>query len=89
MLRDLHQAVLNGALQRSSCGLRLVGYPTAALQELFDGTVFSAQFSSDADVDELSPQADPDVLEALPDWQNPDGEALWHQLCVRTGQTSS
>ena len=32
-----YPCTLERALQRSNFGVRLVGYPTAALQELFDG----------------------------------------------------
>ena len=70
-LEGLSFSNLERALQRSTCGLQLVGYPTAALQELFDLP------ASDEAVEE-SPleEADDGVLEALPEWQNPDGEAL-------------
>ncbi len=64
---------INRVYERSSFGLRLVGYPTAALQELFDS---SPSLKSDPAADGVPLQESEDVLEALPEWQNPDGEAL-------------
>ena len=69
-------ASLDRALQRSTHGLRLVGYPTAALQELFDQPTSSSPLPSEALGDEASSDMEGDVLEAMPEWQNPDGEAL-------------
>ena len=65
---------LESAMQRSSLGLRLVGYPTADLQKLFESPHPSS--SSDSTSVGSAPQTDEDVLEELPEWQNPDGEAL-------------
>ena len=64
---------LERALRRSGCGLQLVGYPTAALQELFDdlrsllhlGLMFLR----------CTLQDDGRLLRNC-EWQNPDGEAL-------------
>ena len=67
---------LERALKRSKDGLRLVGYPTAALQELLDCPAPPALSASEASGDDAFSQDSDDVLEALPEWQNPDGEAL-------------
>ncbi len=67
---------LERATQCSSLGLRLIGYPTAALQELFEGPASPSEAPSEVAVDVSALQPDEGVLEALPEWQNPDGEAL-------------
>ena len=79
-VEGLSMSTFERALQRSAYGLRLVGYPTAALQELFDRphrppslTLLMMLISSEMRA----------VLEELPEWQNPDGEALLQQLGVR------
>jgi len=60
------------ALSRSlGCGLRLVGFPTATLQELLLEPSSSPEMAVSAET-----LLDEPVLEALPEWQNPDGEAL-------------
>ena len=64
------------ALERSEFGIRLIGYPTAVLQELLDGSAPISPLASESDADSNSLQKDGAVLEALPEWQNPDGEAL-------------
>ena len=75
-LEGLSLSTLQRAFERSDHGLRLVGYPTAVLQELFDPSVPAASPSDDAGLNEAGSSASSDVVEALPDWQNPDGEAL-------------
>ena len=67
---------LERALKRSEFGLQLVGYPKAALQELLDSPAPPPLSPSKASADDSSSQHSDDVLEALPEWQNPDGEAL-------------
>ena len=67
---------IQAALERSAFGLRLVGYPTAALQELFDRPAATSPLTSDPVADEVALDAEDSVLEAMPEWQNPDGEAL-------------
>ena len=71
----LASSTIEAALHRSPYGLRLVGYPIAALQELFDGPADSSPLAPDSPNDGL-PQEQDGLIEALPDWQNPDGEAL-------------
>ena len=75
-LEGLAQVSLQRAFERSDNGLRLVGYPTALLQELFDPSIPSASSSPVAELNEPGSFADSGVVEALPDWQNPDGEEL-------------
>jgi len=75
-LDGLSQSSLQRAFERSEHGLRLVGYPTAVLQELFDPSVPAASPSADAGQNEPGSSSANAVVEALPDWQNPDGEAL-------------
>ena len=67
---------LTRALKRSDYGLRLVGYPSEALEKLFDKSSSSPSLSSEANQVEASYQEDLNVLKETPDWQNPDGEAL-------------
>lgn len=74
-VEGLSVSTLERAVQRTAFGLRLVGYPTAVLQELFDRPASPSPLASEAASDG-SLQADDGVLEALPEWQNPDGEAL-------------
>ena len=70
-LDGLSGPTVQSAFERSQHGLRLVGYPTAVLQELFEPS-----FSADSEPSEPD-QSEPDaVLEELPDWENPDGEQL-------------
>ena len=68
-------STLERVLQRSDFGLRLVGYPTAALQELFESPASPSPLASDA-APIQGEEVEGDMLEALPEWQNPDGEAL-------------
>ena len=69
----LSREALGRALERSlGCGLRLIGFPTAVLEELL---LESAQ-SKGGQAATTTGVEQPPVLEALPDWQNPDGEAL-------------
>ena len=76
-VNGLSASSLQKALQRSEFGLRLVGYPTAVLQELFDRSSSTSSSVSDAVSDGSNPQQDDGgLLEELPEWQNPDGEAL-------------
>ena len=70
----LSVSTIERVLQRSTFGLRLVGYPTAALQELFDRPTSSSPL--DSEVDDLGDTLQKSVVEELPEWQNPDGEAL-------------
>ena len=51
----------------------MIGYPRAALQELFDRPVSPSPLASDSS---RGDEKDGEVLEELPEWQNPDGEAL-------------
>ena len=64
---------LERILQRSNYGLRLVGYPTSALQELLERPGSTSPLAAEVDVDGESPEG---LIEVLPEWQNPDGEAL-------------
>ena len=68
-------STLERVLQRSDFGLRLVGYPTAALQELFESPASPSPQASEA-ASLQGEEVEGDMLEALPEWQNPDGEAL-------------
>ena len=54
----LSPSSLQRALQRSEFGLRLVGYPTAVLQELFDSTATSSSASDVADDGGFFPSRD-------------------------------
>ena len=72
-VEGLSASTLQRALIRSTFGVRLVGYPTAVLQELFDSKASASSPESER------PGAGNDnsaVLEELPEWKNPDGEAL-------------
>jgi subfamily B ATP-binding cassette protein HlyB/CyaB len=64
---------LQRAFDRSDTGLRLVGFPKAALQELLiqpRGAISSANGGAvDLSIDDLA-------LEVVPQWQHPEGEAL-------------
>ena len=64
-------------------GLRLVGYPTAVLQELIDRPVPSPSIASEADGNRSISETNNGAVEELPEWQNPDGEAL---LAAALGQ---
>ena len=75
-VEGLASTTLLRALERSDFGLRLVGYPRAALQELFDRPTSPSPLSYEASEDGSSFPMDNGVLEELPEWQNPDGEAL-------------
>ena len=75
-LEGLSSSVLQRALERSTHGLRLVGYPTSVLQELFVPSIPPSFSSSSSNSSESSFSADSSVVEAIPDWQNPDGEQL-------------
>ena len=75
-LEGLPLSVLQRALERSEHGLRLVGYPTKVLRELFDPTLSSSYSSYSSEPSEAGSSVDNNVVEALPDWQNPDGEQL-------------
>ena len=72
----LSASVLQSALERSDHGLRLVGYPRAMLQELFDPSIRQVSSSTSDKPSEPGLAADSIVVEALPEWQNPDGEEL-------------
>ena len=65
-LDGLSPSMLLQAFERSDYGLRLIGYPTAVLHELFDP---SSSSSASNDNKAASP-ADSGVVEELPDWQN-------------------
>ncbi|MDP6310466.1 MAG: ABC transporter transmembrane domain-containing protein, partial [Prochlorococcaceae cyanobacterium ETNP14_MAG_4] len=65
--KGLSRESLLQALERSTHGLRLIGCPAAALEELMVLSVLETN---------SSPDSDAEVVEALPEWQNPDGEAL-------------
>ena len=67
---------LERALERSAFGLRLIGYPTASLQEIADISSASSSSGSAPPTDAASSNEGDGVLEELPEWQNPDGEAL-------------
>ena len=58
----------------SACGW--LATPTAILQELLDGSASASAPASEVNNAVASLGEDSGVLEALPDWQNPDGEAL-------------
>ena len=64
------------ALQRSPFGLRLVGYPILSLRELMDSPAPPSPLAETSSRNAPAPQTDNGVIEALPEWQNPDGEAL-------------
>ena len=64
------------ALQRSPFGLRLVGYPILSLRELMDSPAPPSPLAETSSGNAPAPQTDNGVIEALPEWQNPDGEAL-------------
>ena len=71
-LRSLEQA-----MKRSGFGLRLVGYPTSELRKLIENRVDPPALTSEKSVNSVSlEEGDGGLLEALPEWQNPDGEAL-------------
>ena len=62
------------ALARAPQGLRLIGFPRAALEEvLLEPRAAAATPEAAMSAAPMAPEA---VLEAVPDWQNPDGEAL-------------
>ena len=67
---------LERALQRSSFGLRLIGYPTAALQALLESPSTLSPLEYEETGEGASSKSKETILEELPDWQNPDGEAL-------------
>ena len=73
-LGGLSLSTLQRAFERSEHGLRLVGYPSSVLQELLDPSVPSEPIDG-AELNE-SFLDDDGVVEALPEWQNPDGEEL-------------
>ncbi len=75
-LEGLSPSTLQRAVERSQHGLHLVGYPTAVLQELFAPSVPVASSSAADGLNEANLSANNGVVEALPDWQNPDGEEL-------------
>ena len=73
---------LGQALTRASQGLRLIGFPRASLEEvLLEGPTVAAPpggaghavGTAHAESTAADPAA---IVEAAPDWQNPDGEAL-------------
>ena len=72
-LEGLSKTTLELALERNTYGLRLVGYPTDALQNLFDPSAFTSKVTGDESTPHVE---DVSVVEELPEWQNPDGEAL-------------
>ena len=72
----LSKTSLERLLQRSPFGLRLVGYPTDVLQELIDRPVPSPSIASEADGNRSISETNNGAVEELPEWQNPDGEAL-------------
>lgn len=65
-----HESLLQ-ALERSTHGLRLIGCPTAVLEELMVSSVHPLPLETNRE-----PESEVEVVEALPQWQNPDGEAL-------------
>lgn len=69
--KGLSRESLLQALERSTHGLRLIGCPVAALEELMVPSVHPLASETNS-----SPDSDAEVVEALPEWQNPDGEAL-------------
>ncbi|KZR72338.1 Toxin RTX-I translocation ATP-binding protein [Prochlorococcus marinus str. MIT 1313] len=69
--KGLSRESLLQALERSTHGLRLIGCPAAALEELMVSSVSSLPLETNGE-----PESDAEVVEALPEWQNPDGEAL-------------
>ena len=62
----LSASVLQSALERSDHGLRLVGYPKAMLQELFDPSIRQVSSSTSDKPSEPGLAADSIVVEALP-----------------------
>ncbi|WP_063402817.1 ABC transporter transmembrane domain-containing protein [Prochlorococcus marinus] len=69
--KGLSRESLLQALERSTHGLRLIGCPGAALEELMVSSVLPMPSETNG-----SPATEAEVVEALPEWQNPDGEAL-------------
>ena len=72
----LSLSTLHRAFEGSDHGLHMVGYPTSVLQKLFDPPEFVTSSSLPGDLKQYDTSNDSDVVEALPDWQNPDGEQL-------------
>ena len=69
----VNRDALHRALLDAPHGLRLVGFPTASLQEL----LLDATTNHAPTVAETKPaEADEAIVEAVPEWQNPDGAAL-------------
>ena len=66
---------IQAALKSSALGLRIVGYPTAVLRDLLDNSPTSSSYDAEPG-QTASFQQEGEVLEELPEWQNPDGEAL-------------
>ena len=77
---------LGQALARAPQGLRLIGFPRASLEEvLLEAPAAAAADpwaggvgpdSAGADAEAVNAQPSAAIVEAAPDWQNPDGEAL-------------
>ena len=67
---------LKRVLQSSAYGMRLVGYPTEVLQDVFDRRDTPSPLEPETASDVFTHDSDEGVVEALPEWQNPDGEAL-------------
>ena len=75
-LEGLSPSLLQRAFQRSQHGLRLVGYPTVVLHELFHPSPPATSLDPAAGSNNAAAPEIGGVTEALPDWQNPDGEQL-------------
>ena len=80
----LSASVLQSALERSDHGLRLVGYPRAMLQELFDPSIRQVSSSTSDKPSEPGLAADSIVVEALPEWQTLMRRAAGFRLETRT-----
>ena len=71
--KGLSHEALSQALSQASHGLRLVGFPTSALEELLLDPIAPAAPSGPNPASDVPVEP---VLEEAPDWQNPDGAAL-------------
>lgn len=72
LVSGFQESDLDLALERSGCGLHLIGFPQASLQELL---LPAAEANATTHTHE-QPLLQAEVVEEAPAWQNPDGAAL-------------